>query len=95
MNKDDDVYTLVPSVNYCDGRCFRFVYICACAAVYLRRYRFSVNIQHLYIESNTYGAQCERGLTHSVYSDSGQCDIQHSRLAADIHVRHFGGLGQT
>jgi len=44
------LYTPVPSVNYCDGlgRCFRFVCIYACAAVFLCCYLFSVN-KDLYI----------------------------------------------
>jgi len=43
-------YTLVQNVNYCDrlGRCFRFVCIFACTAVFLCCYRLSVN-KDLYI----------------------------------------------
>ena len=57
-NKDDIffLYTPVRSVNYCDGlgRCFRFVCIYACAAVFLCCYRFSAN-KDLY---NTWLGQC-------------------------------------
>ena len=40
------------SVNYCDrlGRCFRFVCIYACTAVFLCCYRFSVNKIHIFGE---------------------------------------------
>ena len=50
MNKDDYiiyfVYTPVQNVNYCDGglgRCFRFVCIYACTAVFLCCYHISMN----------------------------------------------------
>ena len=58
MKKDDYiryfVYTPPPSVNYCDGlgRCFRFVCIYACAAVFLCAIVFSVN-KDLYKRNRT------------------------------------------
>ena len=91
------------SVNYCNGlgRSFRFVYIYACAAVFLCCYRFvrwlkiDINSRHLTLNSNPLTLNPQGGSQRTNWTDLRQVDpvtrrvIGHARQCHEVDWLQF------